>query len=219
MRKLLVALLLAPVGIYSVAALHAQQSKPARANIQDSHEGVSITLEPWTLSHQYKERFPKKTPFQGGIIAIHIVAKNDNDIAVTLNRSRVRLLVQIDEDHRQELESLAADDVADTVLLKQNGKDPTARRVPLPIPQIGSGVKSQHDKNWTEFRDTVQNNGLPSNVIAAHGSVEGLLYFDLRGEIELLQNARLYVPDLQKMGSKEAISYFDIPFSAQAASE
>jgi hypothetical protein len=43
--------------------------------------------------------------------------------------------------------------------------------------------------------------------------MEGLVYFDLRGEWDLLQTARLYVPDLQRMTSKEAISYFDIDFS------
>jgi hypothetical protein len=43
--------------------------------------------------------------------------------------------------------------------------------------------------------------------------MEGLVYFDLRGEWDLLQTARLYVPDLQRMTSKQAISYFDIDFS------
>jgi len=40
-----------------------------------------------------------------------------------------------------------------------------------------------------------------------------LVYFDLRGEWDLLQTARLYVPDLQKMTSQQAILYFDIDFS------
>ena len=40
--------------------------------------------------------------------------------------------------------------------------------------------------------------------------MEGLVYFDLRGEVELLQNARLYVPDMQRMSTNQAILYFDI---------
>jgi hypothetical protein len=43
--------------------------------------------------------------------------------------------------------------------------------------------------------------------------MEGLVYFDLRGEWDLLQTARLYVPDLQRMTSQQAILYFDIDFS------
>jgi hypothetical protein len=40
--------------------------------------------------------------------------------------------------------------------------------------------------------------------------MEGLVYFDIRGEMDLLQNAHLYVPDLQSMSTKQAILYFDI---------
>jgi hypothetical protein len=51
---------------------------------------------------------------------------------------------------------------------------------------------------------------VPSNVVAAHSSVQGLLYFDLRGEIELLQSARLYVPNLVTMSNRHPLSYFDV---------
>ena len=63
-----------------------------------------------------------------------------------------------------------------------------------------------------EFKEACQNAGMPSSVIGAHGTMEGLVYFDMRSEWDLLQTARLYVPDLQKMSTKEAISYFDIDF-------
>jgi hypothetical protein len=43
--------------------------------------------------------------------------------------------------------------------------------------------------------------------------MEGLVYFDIRAEWELLGNSRLYVPDLERMTTKQAISYFDIGFS------
>jgi hypothetical protein len=54
---------------------------------------------------------------------------------------------------------------------------------------------------------------MPSSVIGAHSTMEGLVYFDLRGEWDLLQTARLYVPDLERMTTKQAILYFDIDFS------
>lgn len=214
MRKLLLAVLPVAVGMACVGLIEARQQKPLRASIVDTHEGITITVDPWTQASQYKDKFPKKSPFQAGIIALRIVAKNENDIGVTLNRERIRLLVQIDEDHRQELQAMSADDVADAVILKRNGKDPTARRVPLPIP-LGSGAKPSRDKNWTELRDACQDAALPSNVIAAHGSVDGLVYFDLRGEVDMVPSSRLYLPDLQKMGSRDAISYFDIDLSGK----
>ena len=138
---------------------------------------------------RYKERFPKKSPFSKGIVALRVSFRNDSDEGIKIDLPHIRLLLQLNEDERQELEPLTADEVADTVLLKNNGKDPTAKRIPLPIP-VGK-AKPTRDKNWTDFRDDCQNAGMPSSVVAAHGTVEGLLYFDLRGEVELLQYARL----------------------------
>jgi hypothetical protein len=214
MKKLLAVVAVVFLGILLGRAASGQQEKPLKTSILDAHEGVTIGVDPWTQASRYKEKFPKKTPFAGGIVALRLSIRNDNDEAVKLNRPRIRLLVQIDPENRQELEAMTADDVADTVMLKQNGKDPTARRSPIPLPI--SRPKPERDKNWAEFQAACQNAGLPSNVIGAHSTMEGLVYFDLRGEWDLLQTARLYVPDLEKMTSKQAILYFDIDFSRGA---
>jgi hypothetical protein len=186
------------------------------ASFSDSHEGVTISLDPWTTASRYKEKFPKKSPFAGGLIAIHVRIQNDNDQGIRVNPESIRLLLQIDEDHRQELEPLTPDDVADDVLLKDNGKDPTLRRNPLPIP-VGKPRPSR-DANWTAMRDACQNAAIPSKIIGGHSFVEGLLYFNLRGEVELLQAARLYLPSLTIMGNNQPISYFDIRLGKDAGS-
>ncbi len=214
MRKLSASLLLPLMAVFLPPALAQQQSTPLRAAIHDSHEGMTIGVDPWTQASQYKEKFPKKSPFSRGIVALRVSFRNDSDEGIKIDLPHIRLLLQMNEDERQELEPLTADEVADTVLLKNNGKDPTARRIPLPIP-IG-GAKPGRDKNWTDFRDDCQNAAVPSSVVAAHGTVEGLLYFDLRGEVELLQSARLYVPNLTTMGTKQPLSYFDIPLGTSA---
>ncbi len=211
MKKLLAVVVVVFLGILLGRVAFGQQAKPLRTSILDAHEGVTIGVEPWTQANRYKEKFPKKTPFGAGIVALRLSIRNDNEEAVKLNLHRIRLLVQLDQDNKQELEALTADDVADAVMLRQNGKDPTARRLPIPLPI--SRPKPTRDKNWEEFHGDCQNAGMPSGVIGAHSTMEGLVYFDLRGEWDLLQTARLYVPDLQRMTSKEAISYFDIDFS------
>jgi hypothetical protein len=208
MRKLLAAVLVVFLGLMMRSGAAAQQAKPLRTSMLDAHDGITVAVDPWTQASRYKDKFPKKTPLTGGVVAVRLVFRNDNDEAVTVNRQRIRLLVQIDEDNKQELEPLSADDVADTVMLKQNGKDPTARRSPIPLP--GSKPKGTRDKNWVEFQEACQNAAVPSNVIGAHSTMEGLVYFDIRGEMDLLQNAHLYVPDLQSMSTKQAILYFDI---------
>jgi hypothetical protein len=215
MKKLLAVVVVVFLGILLGRAAVGQQEKPLKTSILDAHEGVTIGVEPWTQASRYKEKFPKKNPFAAGIVALKLSIRNDNDEAVKLNLHRIQLVVQLDADNKQELEALTADDVADAVMLRQNGKDPTARRLPIPLPI--SRPKPTRDKNWEEFHGDCQNAGLPSGVIGAHSTMEGLVYFDLRGEWDLLQTARLYVPDLERMTSKQAISYFDIDFSRNSS--
>lgn len=216
MRTLLACLCL--VSLATALGLPAQTTSQTpgaqHASISDSHEGITISVDPWTTASRYKEKFPKKSPFAGGVIAIHVRVQNDNDQGIRISPESIRLLVQIDEENRQELEPLSPDDVADDVLLKDNGKDPTSRRNPLPIP-VGKPRPSR-DANWTAMRDACQNAAIPSKVIGGHSFVEGLIYFNLRGEVELVQTARLYLPSLTTMGSNQPISYFDIRLGKDA---
>jgi hypothetical protein len=212
MRNHSAAILAALLALGSLPLTHAQQHpEPARSAIRDSHEGMTISVELWTRAGQYKEKFPKKSPFSGGVVALHVTFTNESDESIKVNLQSIRLVVLIEEDTRQELESLSAEDVADTVMLSKGGKDPTTRRIPVPIP-VGK-PRASRDKNWMDFKNDCQNAALPSPVVAAHSSMDGLVYFDLRGEWELLQTARLYVPNLMTMGSKQPLSYFDIDFA------
>ncbi|MGB2633446.1 MAG: hypothetical protein WAM58_05875 [Candidatus Acidiferrum sp.] len=216
MRKFLACLLPA----FVAASLSAQNkdatqgagdsSAAMHEKIKDSHEGVTIGLDPWTEASEYKEKFPKKSPFSKGVVAIHMSFRNDNNYALKVNYQSIRLLVQLSEENRQELASLSPEEVADTVMLKNNGRDPTAKRIPLPIPIPSTGPKSARDSNWTALRDACQNAGMPTTVVAAHSTVAGLIYFDLRGELDLLQNSHLYLPNIVSMGDNEPLSYFDI---------
>jgi len=216
LMRILLACLLALGPDFSLFAQSTSQEQPVSRDVShDSHEGVTIGVDPWTTASRYKDKFPKKSPFAGGVIAIQVRVQNDNDQGIKINVERIRLLVQIDEDNRQELEPLTADDVADAVLLKNSGKDPTARRNPLPIP-VGKPRPSR-DANWTAMRDACQNAAVPTTVIGAHSFVEGLVYFNLRGELELLQSARLYLPSLTTMGNNQPISFFDIRLGKDAA--
>ena len=210
MRKILAELVVVAMGVCVTPAVARAQSATMRTSIVDSHEGVTIGVDPWTSASRYKGKFPKKNPYTGGIVALHLTIRNDNDEPIRISRERIRLLVKLDEEHRQELEPLTGDDVADAVLLENHQKDPTLRRSPLPLP-IGR-AKPTRDKHWEELRDACQDAALPSPVIAPHSTMEGLVYFDLRGEWDLLDNARVYVPDLERMSTKQAISYFDIGF-------
>jgi hypothetical protein len=214
MRTILVVVLFVIAAVATLAQGNGTKENSARSATtlhevaSDSHEGVTIGVDPWTQESRYKEKFPKNSPFSKGIVAIHVRFRNDTDQSLKVNLPSVRLLVQVSEESRQELVPLTADDVADTVTLKNNAKDPTARRTPLPIPV--PTVKSGRDSKWTALRDACADAGVPTSILAAHSTVEGLMYFDLRGEIDLLQNAHLYVPNIASMSDNQPLSYFDI---------
>jgi len=87
---------------------------------------------------------------RAGIVALKLSIRTTTMKRWKLTLRRIRLLVQLDAENRQELEALTADDVADAVMLRQNGKDPTARRLPIPLPI--NRPKPTRDKNWEEFR-------------------------------------------------------------------
>jgi len=187
--------------------LASAQQPPLHTASLEAHEGLTITAIPWTDAARYKEKFPKKSPYTAGILAVEVSFRNDSDDSVKVNLSRIRLTVHLDSENTQELPSLSPEELVQAVL-KPGGKDPTATRkkVPLPVP-IPKGGK---DKNFDELQRQAQEAGVPTGVIAPHSTVKGLLYFDLQSQFDLLDTAHLYVPDLVLMRGNRALTYFDI---------
>ena len=188
------------------------QQTPLKTASLESHEGVTISVLPWADAAKYKEKFPKQSPYSAGILALQVSFRNDSNESVKVNLKRIRLTVQIDEENRQELSSLTSEEVADTVF-KPSGKDPTAKRTRIPLP-VGI-PKASRDKKWTELQTQAQNAAVPTTVIAPHSTVEGLLYFDLQKQFDLLQTSHLYVPEVVLMQGNRALTYFDIDLGQQ----
>jgi len=208
--------------IFSVAFLAAtafafaqQQPPPIQAAALQSHEGMTVSAKPWLDATLYKQPFPKKSPFAAGVLAVQVTFRNDSDESVKVGLDRIRLTLRVDEDNRQELKPMTAEQVAEATL-RPHAKDPTAhRRFPISLPS--SGVKSPRDKNWTEIQLQAQNAAVPTSVVAAHSTVQGLLYFDLQGQLDMLTSAHLYVPDIAIMGKSQSLTYFEIDLSRPAS--
>ncbi len=213
MRNLAVVLPLLVCGLTSKLPASPPQASLKTASLE-SHEGLTISALPWTDPAQYKETFPKKSPLAGGVLAVQVAFRNDSDDSVRVNLERIRLTVQLDADNRQELPSLNAEELADAVL-KPKVKDPTRSRPKLPIPTGGS--KGGRDKHWQELEAQAQSASMPTSVVAAHSTVQGLLYFDLQDQFDLLQNAHLYVPQIVQMQGGRAITFFDIDLSRRGS--
>jgi hypothetical protein len=189
------------------------QQDPLRTASLESHEGLTISALPWTESAKYKEKFPKKSPYAAGVLAIQVSFRNDSDDSMRVGLSRIRLTLHLDPENVQELPSLTPQELADTVL-KPGAKDPTRRRVPLPVPVPSGGGQAS---KVSELQKEAQNAAVPTNVVAPHSTVQGLLYFDLQNQFDLLDAAHLYVPDVVLMRGNRALTYFDIDLGRQTS--
>jgi hypothetical protein len=192
-----------------------QQPASLRTASLQSHEGMTISAQPWTDPALYKESFPKKSPFSAGLLAVKVAFRNDSDESIKLNLDRIRLTVRIDEDNRQQLEPLTPDQVAFETLAPSR-KDPTKSRKKFPFPT--GAPKNSPDKNWAEVQKQAGNAAVPSSVVAPHSTVQGLLYFDLQGQFDLLSTAHLYVPDLLVLEKNRSLTYFEIDLSRPGSS-
>ena len=211
MRNAAIAVPVLAISTLGATVTVAQQAALRTASLE-SHEGLSISALPWTDPAKYKEKFPKKSPYSAGILAIQVAFRNDSDDSMKVSLERIRLTLHIDSDNVQELQSLTPEELAEAVL-KPATKDPTAsrRKIPLPAPVPSSGK----DKG-SELQKQAQSAAVPTSVIAPHSTVQGLLYFDLQKQFDLLETAHLYVPDVVLMRGNRTLTYFDIDLSRQA---
>ncbi len=211
MRKLTIFLLLLAISL--MAATQGASQKPASIKTAslESHEGVTITARPWTDPALYKEKFPKKSPYAVGIIAVQVAFRNDSDDSMKINLERIRLNVALSEENQQALQPLSPGEAAD-LITNPGAKNVTIRRIPIPL----GGPKLGHDKKWTEVEKTIRDAGVQASVVAPHGTVQGLLYFDMRGQFDLLSTAHLYVPEVVAIEKNRGLMYFEIDLSRPA---
>jgi hypothetical protein len=182
-----------------------QQPSSLKTASLESHEGLTITARPWTDPALYKEKFHKKSPFDAGIVALQVAFRNDSDDSMKITLERIRLNIAISEEEKQALEPLSSEQAAD-VITHPGAKNVTTRKFPIPL----GGPKIGRDKKWMEVEQEIRNAGVQASVIAPHTTAQGLVYFDLRSQFELLSNAHLYVPEVIAIEKNRGLLYFEI---------
>ena len=198
----LMALLLAPT------RTGAQSQDSLKTSALESHEGMTISARPWTAPALYKEKFHKKSPYAAGIVGVQVTFRNDSDDSLKVNLERIRLNITLSEDNRQALDPLTSEQAAD-VILRPSAKNIGRSRFPIPI----GGPKVGHDKKWVEVEQELREAGVKASIVAPHSSVQGLLYFDLQGQFDLLNSSRLYIPDVVALEKNRGLLYFEIDLS------
>jgi hypothetical protein len=207
MRKLTLILAFLCASLAPVQPGASQQPSSLKTASLESHEGMTITARPWTDAALYKEKFPKKSPFAAGIIAIQVVFRNDSDDSLKVNLERIRLNLTLSEEDHQALYPLSPEEGADVITRPSTTKLTAKRLPPLGGPKVGK------DKKWTEVEQSLRNAGVQASVVAPHSSVQGLLYFDLRSQFDVMNTAHLYVPEIVAIEKNRSLLYFEIDLS------
>jgi len=207
-QKLTLILLVIVTSLWAANEAHPQQTTSLKTSALESHEGMTISAQPWTNPAQYKEKFHKKSPYAAGIVALQVTFRNDSDDSLKVGLERIRLNVTLSEEDRQALNPLTSEQATD-VILKPATKDVTRSRFPIPI----GGPRVGHDKKWVELEQELRDAGVKASIVAPHSSVQGLLYFDLQSQFDLLSNARLYVPNIVALEKNHELLYFEIDLS------
>jgi hypothetical protein len=210
MRKLTLILPFLAASLLAPEPGTSQQPSSLKTTALESHEGMTITARPWTDAALYKEKFPKKSPYAAGIIAIQVVFRNDSDDSMKINLERIRLNLTLSEEDHQALYPLSPEEAADVITRPATRKLATKRLPPLGGPKIGK------DKKWTEVEKSMRDAGVQASVVAPHSTVQGLLYFDLLSQFELLNTAHLYVPEIVVIEKNHGLLYFEIDLSKSA---
>src|SRR5258708_4744967 len=126
MRKLTLILPLFALSLMTCARGSAQQPSSLKTTSLESHEGMTITARPWTDPALYKEKFPKKSPFAAGIIAVQVVFRNDSDDSMKINLERIRLNLTLSEEDHQALYPPTSEEAA-AVITRPATKNLTAK--------------------------------------------------------------------------------------------
>jgi hypothetical protein len=213
MRNHLLVLTFYATCLLPAAALAANaQTDPASLPAHDSHQGLLVAVDPYVSAARCKARFGKHNPCDGGVLALDVYFRNDNDSPIRLNRRTIRLRIGPPTESRQSLDPISSEDVADRTLgAFQRG--PVLQRRPFPFPNSGSGGKS---KDWRAMVDVLQSLALGTDVLAPHATTHGFFYFDVNHHFNWLSNARLEVPDLEFMVSRKTLFFFEVDLARAA---
>jgi hypothetical protein len=211
MRKLTLILPALAAFLLVAQSVASQQQSSLKTSSLESHEGMTITAEPWINPALYKAKFPKKSPYAAGIVAVQVAFRNDSDDSMKVNLERIRLNLTLSEEDRQALYPLSPEEAAD-VITHPSTKNVGIKRLPIPL----GGPKTGRDKKWTEVEQSMRDAGVQASVVAPHSTVQGLLYFDLRSQFDLVNSAHLYVPEVVALEKNRGLLYFDIDLSRSA---
>jgi len=176
----------------------------------DAHDGLTIQADVYTDRARSKQKFGKADPFAVGVLPVEVTFRNATDKPLRVDINTIQLEVRLRNGGRQDLDWLAAEDVAALIAHPAGAGAPSSRpRIgPLPIP---SG-----DKKADKLAEILKPLTLNADTIPPMGSVRGFVYFNVSNDIGLADDAVLYIPDVVTLPTKKALMFYEVQLGKSA---
>lgn len=200
-------LLISSLAFISMAPFQLPQPTPHTAPAwigKDSHQGLTVSADPYLDDDRSKEKFKKADPHKAGLLAIDLSFKNDTNAPIHVDLSTLRLDVDGLGGRRFHLPALTLPEAARQIAHPEGASLPKPRRFPSISPP-GDDSKTRDVKNELEPLS------LESDVVPPNSTIRGFVFFDVNNHFDAVPNGSLYLPDVKSVTSDTAMIYFEVP--------
>lgn len=176
---------------------------------KDSHQGLTVTADPYLNGDRSKDKFKKADPYKAGLLAIDVSFKNDTSTPIHIDLFTLRLEIDEPDGQRFHLPALTLAEASKQIAHPQGASVPRPRRFPSISPP-GEDSKTRDVKNELEPL------ALQADVIPPNGTIHGFVFFDVNNHFDAVPNASLYLPDVKSVTSDAGMIYFEVPLGPKA---
>ena len=196
----------------SALAIKAQVPSPSNELPKDTHQGFTVSADPYTDADRAKKEFGKADPYKAGILAVQVFFKNDLNAPVHVDLSTIRLDVKNPNGEHANIRALTAPQAAARIAHPKGISSPKPRHFPVPLP---GGNLPGKDSKTQDMEDKLTPFSLQSDVVPPNGTLHGVIFFDISGQFDVVSHSSLYVPDVKSVASQSSMIYFEVPLGPQ----
>jgi hypothetical protein len=199
--------------LLSSASVFAQTGAPrpapaAKPLHHDSHDGMTVSADPYIDAARVKDKFGKADPLEAGVLPLEVFLHNESNQALRIKLDTVQLEVRVHDSGRQDIDWLTPLEVADLIAHPHGPTGPQARRLPggIPLPN--------RDKKTDKLADILRPFALDVSILPPQSTIHGFLFFNLAHHMSLAETSSLYVPDVVILPANRPLIFFEVPLGS-----
>lgn len=181
-----------------------QPSQAAGSLPQDTHEGMTLSADPYANPARAKEKFGKANPIPAGILPVEVFLRNDTAQPIHIDLSTIQLDIRLTSGGSQDLDWVGVYEVASAIAHPGGAPAPKLPRFPI-------GVPKGADSKVENLANILRPLALDADIVPPMGMIHGFLFFDMNHRMTLVQSSSLYLPDAAIVPSNKALMFFEVP--------